>query len=314
MSETTRELKTKDFGDLFGIEIDDFPSDCRTLISQCNFKYRLFDRGERDELILSMLKLIDSPSDRPIDSNRRKNDWEERWSRILRSFIESNYDLDSLIPDFLRKNRPIRIGQYYGLPDDYDFELNLYSVFRRWFFRKYLSEVKVVYEFACGTAFNLVELAHLYPGKELHGLEWVKPPQEIIRLLAEKYDYNITGHVFDMTSPDMDFPIKPNSAILTVDGLEQLGANFDPFLEFILSKSLSLCVQVEPLDELYDPDNLIDYMALKFSHRRNYLTGYLTRLRQLETEGRIKIIKVHKMPCGLHHEGYSFVIWKPALH
>src|SRR3989344_3170445 len=84
------------------------------------------------------------------------------------------------------------------------------------------------------------------------------------------------------------------------------------WLNFILSKSPSLCVNLEPLDELYDPANsLIDYMAHRFNHKRNYLTGYLARLRQLEKEGRVRIIKVHKMSYGLYLESYSLVVWKP---
>lgn len=308
-----KELKEQDFADLLGIETDDLPLNCRHLISKSDFRYRLLDQSERDGLILSTLKLIESPH-LPPAGNSEKNDWEERWSKILQSFTKSNCDLDRLIPDFLKRDRPIRIGRHYGLPVSRYFELNLYCVFRRWLFQKYLSKVETIYEFACGTAFNLVELAQLYPDKKLHGLDWVKPPKEIVKLLAETYGYNMTGHIFDMANPDINFPVKSNSAILTIDGLEQLGTNFEPFLGFILSKSPSLCIQVEPLDELYNLENLTDYLALKFSRKRNYLTGYLTRLKQLETEGRIRIIRVHKMPCGLYHEGYSFVVWKPTPH
>ena len=37
----------------------------------------------------------------------------------------------------------------------------------------------------------------------------------------------------------------------------------------------------------------------------------LTRLKQLEKEGQIKIIEIYKMSYGLYHESYSFVVWKP---
>ena len=73
-----------------------------------------------------------------------------------------------------------------------------------------------------------------------------------------------------------------------------------------------LCLNVEPLCELYDEDHLFDYVAIKYQEKRNYLAGYLDRLRQLESEGKIEILKIQRMLFGnLHYEGWSFVLWKP---
>ena len=69
---------------------------------------------------------------------------------------------------------------------------------------------------------------------------------------------------------------------------------------------------MEPLCELYDPDNLVDYVAYRYHKQRGYLDGYLTRLRQLEAEGRIEILKTQRVYFGnLYHEGYSFIAWRP---
>jgi hypothetical protein len=70
---------------------------------------------------------------------------------------------------------------------------------------------------------------------------------------------------------------------------------------------------MEPLLDLYDQDNLVDYLAVRFHTFRGYLSGFLPRLRQLEAEKRIEILKVQRMNFGsLYHEGYSFVVWRPA--
>jgi len=305
----TKTLKLKDLALLLGAKENDL-SACQTLINQFDFRYKLFNQRERETIFLDILKIIESSNLLPAGPPQKK-DWEKRWLSILEKFVASGYSLDRLIPDFFQRIRPIRIGRDFGRPLDQNFELNLYTVFRRWLFQKYLNKSRVIYEFACGTAFNLVELAKLFPDKELHGLDWVYPPKEIIAILAKKYGYKITGHTFDVADPNPNFPIDPEGAILTINGLEQLGTNFESFLQFVLKKSPRLCVQVEPLEELYDTNQLPDYLALKFNYKRHYLSGYLTRLRQLEKKGRIKIIQVHKMPCGLYHEGHSFVVWKP---
>ena len=84
------------------------------------------------------------------------------------------------------------------------------------------------------------------------------------------------------------------------------------FLEFLLKKSPELCVNVEGLSELYEQNYLLDYLALKYHKRRNYLDGFLTRLRELEEEEKIDIIKVHHQQFGnLFDDPHSYVIWKP---
>jgi|SRR3989344_1767349 len=307
-----KNLELKDLTLLFGTKEADL-SAYQTLISELDFRYKLLDQRGREVIFLHILKSIEASDLLPAGPTQKKN-WEKRWLTILENFIVSDCRLNRLIPDFFQRVRPIRIGQNYGQPLDRNFEFNLYTVFRCWLFQKYLNESPVIYEFACGTGFNLVELAHLFPDKELHGLDWVFPPQEIITILAKRYDYKMTGHVFDIANPDFNFPINPKGAILTINGLEQLGTKFESFLQFVLKKSPQLCVQVEPLEELYDTNQLPDYLALKFSRKRNYLSGYLTRLQQLEKEGRIEIVQIRKMACGLYHEGHSFVVWKPVPH
>ena len=190
--------------------------------------------------------------------------------------------------------------------------MNFYKIFRSWIFSEYLFGFDTIYEFGCGTGFNLVELAKLYPEKKLHGLEWVSPSVEILRLLREKCGYNITGHLFDMFSPDKNLEVTPTSAFLAIGALEQIGKNFEPFLEFVLEKRPAIFVHVDSITELYGENNLSDYLALKHDIKRNYLQGYLTRLRELEKEGRVEIMKVQKVSCGgLYHDGYSYIIWKP---
>lgn len=311
MPEPIYELTLGDFADMFGTIAADIPEDCQSLIKKHDFRYRKLDDYGRKQIILQVLKKIDS-KELSVSGKEQEARWEKGWAENRQNFIEKGYDIAELVPKFIRPNQPIRLFHDYCLPLDSNFELNWYNVFRRWLFKKYLKDSAVVYEFGCGTGFNLVELAELYPEKKLHGLDWVAPSKDILTLLAEKFGYNITGHIFDMFNPDEQLDIAPNSAILAIGALEQLGTNFEPFLQFILSRSPAIFAHVDSILELYNEDDLLDYLAIKFDKKRNYLDGYLSRLRQLGSTGEIEILKIQRSHFGsLYHDGYSYIIWRP---
>ena len=201
----------------------------------------------------------------------------------------------------------------YVLPRNPDFELDYFSAFRLWLFTEYFKGYDHVYEFGCGSGFNLVELAGMYPEKNIYGLDFVPSSCEIVNKLAEINGWKMKGHVFDMISPDENFEIANNSMVYTIGSIEQLASKFESFLQFLLRRSPSLCIHVEPTIELYDQNNLVDYLAIKFHRKRGYTENFLTRLRQLETENRIELIKVQRLFFGsLYMEGYSLMIWRPT--
>jgi hypothetical protein len=120
------------------------------------------------------------------------------------------------------------------------------------------------------------------------------------------------GRVFDMFFPPACFRLKEKSAVLCFSALEQLGAKHQRFTEFICRAKPSLVLQVDYFQELYQSDNLTDYLGMRFTRERNYLQNYLTRLRGLESEGRIRIEKIGRAPYGnLYFDGKSYVIWRP---
>ena len=122
----------------------------------------------------------------------------------------------------------------------------------------------------------------------------------------------MTGHLFDMRSPDEKLEIANNSAVVTIGTIEQLAGDFEAFLQFLLKRSPALCIHVEPTIELYDEDSLVDYLAVKFHRKRGYTQGFLPRLQQLQNQGKIEILKVKRLFFGsLFMEGYSLIIWKP---
>jgi SAM-dependent methyltransferase len=175
-----------------------------------------------------------------------------------------------------------------------------------------MSDAEEVYEFGCGSGYNLVALAQRYPQIQLTGLDWVESAVELVNRVGRAHDLRLQGRRFDFFNPDSSISFGPRSVAVTMAALEQVGSGYGKFLEFLLQKRPSLVVNLEPLYELYDPTNLVDYLAMRYHKTRGYLDGYLSCLRKLEAEKRIEIIHTHR-PCfgSLFHEGYSLVVWRP---
>lgn len=310
-SKNLLDLRRRDLAKLFGTTEKELAIYCKDQITGFDFRYRKLVGEERDQLILKILKHIDSEE---LNSAglQRKMDWEKGWNENLHEFIDSGYDVDKLTPKYFRKSVPVRLNREYVIPICEDFVLNVTKIFRSWLFQRYLQNVDTVYEFGCGSAQHLAFLASLYPQKKLYGYDWARNSQRIIRLLARRYGWSIQGGYFDFFNSDKTLKIKPRSAVLTFGALEQVGKDHESFLKFLIKQSPALCVNVEGLKELYNQDYLLDYLALKYHNRRNYLSGYLTRLRESEKEGKIEIIKVHHQLFGnLFDDPHSYVIWKP---
>ena len=306
------EVSLDDFARSFGTTPDDISSQTRALIAEYDFGYRLLDREERDRIVLEVLRKIESDT-QIIGDPERKDVWQKGWDENLRDFAESNHDLDALTPKFIRPNQPMRLNQDYIVPSNPTFELNYLRVFRHWLFSKYLRAVDAVYEFGCGTGFNLIELAKMYPRMKLHGLDFVPAARDLVSKIGEIYGWNMTGHLFDMTAPDEGLQIEGGSAAVTFGAIEQLAGRFEAFLAFLLRQRPGLCISLEPTVELYDENNLVDYLAIKFHRKRGYTENYLPSLRELEAQGKIEILKVKRLFMGsLFMEGYTYMVWKPT--
>ena len=305
-------LTVEDFANSFGTTLNSFSNELKTLISNTDFKYEVYEGEVRDQLLLRVLKAI--ANDRQIiGAEERKKVWYNGWAENLNSFIQKESNLETLIPKFIRNNQPIRYNGQYIRPQNSKFELDFITVFRTWLFQNYFSQYDNIYEFGCGTGFNLVLLDKLLPGKSLHGLDFVQSSVDLINLIAEKNNINLKGYLFDMVTPDENVQIAQNSAVFTFGAIEQLAGKFKNFLHFLLERKPKLCVHIEPTVELYNEDNLIDYLSIQFHKKRGYTKGLLPYLQELETIQRIKLIKVKRLNFGnLFMEGYMLYIWKPV--
>jgi len=143
-------------------------------------------------------------------------------------------------------------------------------------------------------------------------MDEIKGISGIIKSLGSIFSFSIMLCSISPISPDEKFEIKNNSAVFTFGSVEQLASKFDAFLQYLLKSKPKLCIHMEPTIELYDENNFIDYLAIKFHKKRGYTENFLTRLKELEKQNKIEILKVKRLFFGsLYMEGFSYIIWRP---
>ena len=269
-------------------------------------------KSERDDVILSVLKKIES-GDFSIAGREKKELWEKGWSEMLEKFIESGYDLNVLTPQYDDKKASIiRKDGDYVKPEDPTEEMKWLDGYLDVLFTRWFKNNDSIYEFGSGTGRNLVKIAKIFPKKKLYGLEWVQSAVKILDLLKEKHGFNIEGRLFDIFSPDEKLNIEPNSVVFTRATLEQTGKDWGKFLDFLLRKKPESCIHIEPIIELYNENDLVDYLAIKYHKKRNYLDGFLDKLYELENQNKLEILEVTRVKFGsMYLDPYSVVAWKP---
>ncbi|MGD0335697.1 MAG: class I SAM-dependent methyltransferase [Candidatus Omnitrophota bacterium] len=303
-------LKEDDFLKLFNIQKKEFPIQCRDIIRVRDFRYRKMDLARRDKIITGILKKIDSNT-LSVAGRWRQSQWECGWSENLKEYTRT-HDAYSLTPKFIRPGQPLRLNRDFIMPRSNRFEFDFVDVLRRWLFSKYFRDKDVIYEFGCGSCQHLVVLSELFPEKQIIGLDWTFAAIKIIKKLTQLNKINLRGKHFNLFKPDFSYKLSPNCAVFTVGTLEQLGRNFEPFLKYLRTNKVSVCLHLETIKELYDNGCLLDYLALKFDNKRGYLDGFLERLRELEKNKKIQILKVQRINFGsLYHDGYSLILWRP---
>lgn len=308
-----RKLGLGDFAVLFGTKTSDFPKDCVRLIRENDFSYRELRRSERDNVILMVLKGVVSPDLTVAGDEGARARWEKGWSENLRSLTSVDFDPSSLVPKYIRPSQAVRLNQNYVMPRDAQFEFNWYRVFTRWLFGKYFRSVDTVYEFGCGSGINVATLAQMFPEKKIVGLDWTLASKKIIGKLAKVHGWDVEGRVFDFFRPDRSLELGENSGVLTIGALEQTGRRYESFLNYLLKASPAICVNIEPICEWYDENNIVDYLAIMFHRRRGYWENFPNRLNELESEGKIVTLKTKRSYFGsLFIEGYSQSIWRPT--
>lgn len=303
-------LTSKSFADFFNEKEDNLPFTVKQAIKETNFKYKVIEGQEYSQAILKILKILDGQTLK-VSGPHRLNDWEKGWNSHLEELKESKYNLDILVAKFAMKGEYNRLQGNLIKVENNSFESDFVNIIRLYLFNKYYKNINTLYEFGAGTGVNLVAASKIFPRINLVGLDWANSSIEIINSLKEKLRINISGKRMDFFNPDKKYKLNKNSAILTIGTLEQLGKDFKSFINYLLENRPTICIHLETLYELYDQDNLLDYLAAKYLEKRKYLRGFLPFLRDLERKKKIKIFEIRRTFGSLYHEGYTYIVWKP---
>jgi SAM-dependent methyltransferase len=304
-------LTMAELAPLWGTTPDHISTDLHNAIQQAELRYQKLPETERDQIILYVLRQLDENKFAKAGQARR-GIWEQAWAERAQNFSASQHTLDSLSPQYFNANLIVRLNGDYVRPAQASCETQFSNLFRQWLFQTYLGEARAIYEFGCGSGFNLTQLARLYPEKNLYGLDWTSSAVQLVNTIAQSHQLRLQGSQFDFFAPDDGLAFEPHSAVLTMCALEQVGERHEEFLNFLLRKSPLLCVHMEPICDFYDTNQLVDYLAWRYHTQRNYLSGFVQRLQQLANDHKIAIVASQRVPFGnLYHEGYSYIVWRP---
>lgn len=253
---------------------------------------------ERDELILRILRRIDNDT-QIIGAPERTAAWENGWREALERFRKDPCE-ESLIPAFVR-DTPVRISrEFYDAPRAERDHIRVMQTR----IGTLLQDCPNIAEFGSGTGLNLVALAKRFPHKNMHAYDFAPAAVELADLIREKMNLNIYGHLFDMKKPEAN--IQGGYGVFTFGAIEQLAGDFMPFMEFLVEQKPRMVVHIEPTVELYDPENLVDSLAIRFHQKRGYTNGLLPWL-----EKNVNLIQAERTFFGsMMHEGYTMMAWK----
>lgn len=292
---------------ILGFEVPDFVS---KMMLDFDLKYRDITDKEMNDYLVNVVDVL--TGDIVKSGAHRIDDWEKGWRENLDLYRKTK-NIDSLIPKYHCKNRYVRWMGNIVDPITPAFDYKIHICFIDSILSHYLSKgYQNVYEFGCGPGYHLLRLRERRPDLNLFGLDWAQSSQELLEEISKSIEKPINSHNLDFFKPDYNFEINPNSIAYTVAALEQTGSNYVKFIDYLLDKKPSLCINMEPIAELLDETKLIDNLSIKYFKKRNYLHEYLKHLEWLESIGKITIIDKRRIWSGSYFiEGHSLVVWKP---
>ena len=272
-------------------------------------QYNVLDGRSFSEYVLEYLKVLDA--DLSKTGEHRKDDWEKGWDENLDLFRATG-NIDSLIPKYHTKSNIARLNNKIIQTIHPQFDFKIHSYFVDAVLMKYLPKFRDVCEFGCGTGYHLFRLKQEFPSINFIGLDWSRASQKIINEVSTFLNADVSGKIFDYYNPDYSFDVK-DKLIYTVASLEQVGENHGKFIDYLIEKKPGLCIHFEPISEVFrKDDNLLDYLTSKYFEKRNYLKGFLLKLDELESQGKVEILETRRLNYGSKFiEGHTLIIWKP---
>ena len=297
---------------MLGCKVSALGPNCTAFAKSLDLDYEELCSDTEREFILNLLKRIHEDSQK-IGTPDRTDVWNNGWSENLRNF-KAEKRKSSITPKFIRHGNIVRLNGKFCKTSSPFFERDFAKIIQFHLCDKLITEsIDEVHEFGCGSGFNLLNLSEIKSNVKLHGSDFVPSSVNLIKELASHYNLNMDSSLFNMLQPDYNYNISENSCVFTHGAIEQLASKFENFIDFLIYKKPKICFHTEPVCELYDQDNLFDYLQFLFYKKREYTSGLLPYLQNKEKEGLIKNLFYKRVYFGSKFmEGYTIMSWSPV--
>jgi hypothetical protein len=271
------------------------------------------DAAEVKFLVREVKERTSSDSLRVVGANNN-NVWEKGWGEIFDHTNSAEFHPNMLAPQYFQHHTILRFCGNYIKTKDTQFIYNFDQILRRAIFYKYLRGSQRIIEFGCGTGNSQLILAELFPDVDLVATDWTQASLNIVNKISTYLNRSIATTKFNLLNLDGwdKLSIDNNTSILTVHALEQVGDNNELLLTKLVEAKPKLCVHVEPIVDYYDESNDFDKLAINYHQKRNYLSNWVPRIRNLVKQGKAEIIDEQRLGFGdRYHEAYSILVWRP---
>lgn len=279
-------------------------------------EHRTTTTTEHDKAVLDMINAV-YHDDLSVAGPARHPIWEKGWGENLGAFDPSKAGLELAKPRYHSKYPIVRWKGDLYVPLSEGYEYNMLAVIGDWVFDRYLRDMKWIGEFGCGTGHNMFRMREVAPEARLVGFDWAESAVKFINLQAQAGAYGDPSRThaerFDYFDPNPSLYVPPTgAAFVTVASLEQTGSKWSKFMEFILDSKPDICIHIEPIEEVLEPEILLDNLSLEYFSKRGYLRGFLHHLTNGSYRHKAEVVEVVRTRIGSKFvEGYTIIVWRP---
>lgn len=268
-------------------------------------------QGEaRDAAILRCLDELASEHVK-VSGQHRLGDWNTGWAEHERLFDSAG--LQGLVPRYFAKHPYARIDGEFAESASPLLELRLLRLLQEVVGHTFLGDLDDIVEFGCGTGHNLIHAHMTYaPKSRLLGLDWAESSQDLLARVSLSLGTPLKGRAFNYFDPHSFSPLPENSGVMTMCSLEQVGAHFQDFVQYLLEQKPAIVVHIEPMPDLLDPSRLMDWLSIEYARKRAYLDGFLPYLVGLQENRQLEILLTSRSGVGSFFiDGYQVCVWRP---
>jgi SAM-dependent methyltransferase len=278
-------------------------------------RYTPVDHALEQKLFAEIEDVIAQRRFRVIGAAEDQGVWEKGWAEVAAQVrAAEKVDVETLKPQYFHLGVPFRLLGQYVIPETAYFEYYAGVAVRRQLMRHFFTGSASVLELGCGTGINLLLAADLFPQAALAGSDWTQATLDILTALGEAKRRPIKPFLFNMLDQNGcgNLPLSPDTDVLTVHALEQLGDQAGTILDLLVERRVRRCLHIEPVLEFYDSAKAFDDIARRYHLARNYLQDLRPKLQRLAAAGKVEILDERRVPLGnKFHEAYSYIAWRP---